>query len=287
MSFTSLETIDYIAIAVDIVILSAFVIYNAIVYTKRKNCMGITVNHVMLSRWRRYLYVAIFATWVIAFTIFIEKSTIRFFFHPVFVVPTLYTLDKSLPTWICKQIGIANACNCDIYEYNDFYPMLALGSIGNLVFAFTTLDLIGGVALLFSLVVLSLCIYYFIPSKHYDDIDIDDKMKVRDIDEIQEFLMMDRMSKKIIVLLDSKCQFCEMQINELFAIDPKILSKSVRLIDMTNVDELDPMVAFSLNINNPENIKNPTSIIFDSGMVVDHNEGLLDQTQLQNILTSF
>lgn len=287
MAFTSLETIDYIAIAVDIVILSAFVVYNAIVYTRENNCRDITVNRSMLTRWRRYLYMAIFATWVIAFTIFIEKSTIRFFFHPIFVLPTLYTLDKSLPTWICKQIGIANACNCDIYEHNDFYPMIVLAGVGNLVFAFTTLDLIGGVALLFSLVVLSLCIYYFIPSKYYDDINISDDMKIRDIDEIQEFLMMDRMSKKIIVLLDSKCQFCEIQINEILALDAKILSKNIRLIDLTNVEVLDPMIAFSLNINNPENIKIPTSIIFDSGMVVDHNEGLMDQMQIKNLLTSF
>lgn len=286
MAFTSLETIDYIAIAVDIVILSAFVIYNALVYTREKNCRGITVNRHMLTRWRRYLYLAIFATWVIAFTIFIEKSTIRFFFHPIFVLPTLYTLDKSLPTWICKRIGIANACNCDIYEYNDFYPMIALASIGNLVFALTTLDLYGGVALLFSLVVLSLCIYSFIPAKHYDDIDINENLKISDIDAIQEFLMHNRMSKKIIILLDSKCQFCEIQLNEIKALREEILTNNIRLIDLTN-SEMDPMVSFALNINSPETIKIPTSIIFDSGMVVDHNEGLMDQMQIENILTPF
>ena len=163
MAFSSLETIDYIAIIIDLVILSAFVIYNAVVYTREKNCTNITVNRSMLTRWRRYLYIAIFSTWFIAFAIFIEKSTIRFFFHPIFVIPTLYTLDKSLPTWICKQIGITNACNCDIYEYNDFYPMVVLASIGNLVFAFTTLDLYGGVALLVVLFVL-VHIYSFLQS---------------------------------------------------------------------------------------------------------------------------
>ncbi len=287
MAFSSLETIDYIFIIADVVILSAFIIWFFLTYTREKNCQDITVNKAMLIRWRYFLYIAIFATWGIAFAIFIEKSTIRFFLHPLFLLPTLYTLEKSLPTWICKQIGIANACNCDIYEYNDFYPMLALASIGNLVFAFTTLDLIGGVLLLLGLLILSVLAYLLIPAKHYDDIDIEDQMKVSDIDEIQNFLMIDRMSKKIIVLLDSKCQFCEIQLNEIRALDPEILSKSVRLIDTTNIEVLDPMIAFSLNINKPETIKIPTSVIFDSGMVVDHNEGLMDRMQLISLLTSF
>ncbi len=282
MAFISLQFMDLIFIAIDSIVLLGIAFYFYQKSNNPSNCRSLLVDRKMLKNWRFNLYSSIYITWIISYTTFIKLSIIRILLHPIFLALVLYNLKISLPAWFCKIRGISSSCNCDRYVYSDFIPMLILGIVINLILIFSSVSILMENILLLIGTLISIIII-FIPQKPSPTLMLEKELLINNIDEFQKFTMQSVDSSHILLLLDSKCEFCEIQLNELNKIQEEYKYR-IKIIDITNRENMDPIIQMTLNIDNLQNFSVPYSYAFRGGMVVNQQEGVINYDQLNSLL---
>ncbi|MCY3412946.1 MAG: hypothetical protein INQ03_15010 [Candidatus Heimdallarchaeota archaeon] len=283
MPFTDLATIDYIVLGIDAVILSAVVLYLGFTYSNMNNCAIITVGKSQLKWFRINLYSAVFSTFTIAFLTFVTSSYLRFIPHPIFVISTAYTLRISLPAYICKITKQIGKCNCDYYEYNDFPLLIFYATFVNILFAALTWSLMSGLIYLMVILLISGLFYQFLPTKDLSISAIPEELLISNISQYQEFIMVDYNVKKLFMVLSKSCKFCDVQLEEINLIPQEFRQKHLRIVDITDRNNVDEMLFTTLNLDpDPDSkIPVPLSFIIDSGMVIDQKDGYISSQEIQ------
>ena len=281
---SQLSVIDVSLLTVDVLIIAGLVIYYFNQGNNFSKCRKIEISTDRLFKWRISLYSSIFSTWIISFLIFVVPSAFSYVFHLIFLLSMNYLLNVSIPAYVCKKLGYGGTCNCDFYEYNDFEPMIALGIVGNLIFVFFNFNFIGGIVLLLGLGIISGILSKFLPKRELEPLKYPPHLLISEIDQLQAYLMTDPSERKLLTVVDAKCDFCEIQIKEILQMPEDIRNEQLRIFDLTYSDEVDPIIPMHLNMNTMEKIPVPTTFIFDGGMAIEQKDGVLSKTELEYIL---
>ena len=212
-----------------------------------------------------------------------NPSVLRFVFYIAFPYFTIVTLNISLPAWFCKFNKQSYLCNCDYYTYRDFEIVLLLGTVtGILMIIFPQYQLIPIISTF-----LLVLIYFFIPTKEVDILNYPRELQIENEEQLQLFLMSQSDKRKVILLIHSGCDFCELQINELNELSDD-LYENVRILDFTNGSMLNDFFLDYLNIErNYESMQFPATLIIDNGMSFDRRMGILSATEMTMILEDF
>jgi hypothetical protein len=204
--------------------------------------------------------------------------------HGFFTIAVAYNLTVSIPAYVCKLQGFGGTCNCDFYKYTDFYPMVILGSLGALLFLVFNLDIIVGSILLGLLILISILLYYLLPERELEFLKYPPRLLIDNIDNLQAFLMTNPHGKKLITIVDAKCDFCEIQVTEILRSEDNLIDDGLRIYDLTFKEQVDPIINMTLNLNIAEEIPVPTTIVFDSGMAVEQKDGVLSRDEIEMLL---
>jgi len=277
LSFLTLS--DFVILGADAILLTAIVIMHYINSKEEENCRNITVGPKNLLVWRYAFYGSVLSAWLGVYFLLGNTSTVRFIFYIAFPYLTTITLNISLPAWFCKLNKQMYLCNCDYYTYKDFKLVLVYGTIiGILLILFPLLSV-----LILSMILLGL-IYLFIPKKEIEGLNYPNELKISDESQLQNFLMKGSENRKIIILIHSGCDFCELQVNELNTL-PNDMYDNIRILDFTNGSVLDDFHLDYLNIErNYESMQFPATLIIDNGMSFDKRMGILSSTDMDMIL---
>ncbi len=281
MSVTDLVPIDLYAIGISIVLLLAVIIYHILRFSNMNNCAVIQFHGRKLYWWRINLYTAVLSTWLISYFTFAVSMWFRLLLYPVFIYSTSYTLNASLPMYICKYMKQIGTCYCDFYEYNDLYPMIAVGSLGNLIFAFIEWNALSGLMVLSIFMIIAYLIAYRLPKKALKVHSIPDNLLIRTTDEYQEYVMMNPESNKLLVVVGNSCKFCDVQMEEINSLPDDFLQQNVRVLDVSDKAKVDKIILFSLNLDTEFNFKIPISFQIRNGMCVDQKEGFVNAEEIQ------
>lgn len=276
--------IDIWLLVADIVIIIGIALMYIEQGTSFSQCRRIMISEDQLKYWRFFLYGTIFTSWLIALLVYVIPSTLRFVLHLFFVIGLNQMLEISVPAYICKKFGYGGTCNCDFYKYNDFYPMIGIGIIGNLLFSFLELNTSNGLLLFGILLLLSLGIATILPQRKLKPLKYPPELLISEIDDLQSYLMSTPHQKKLLTVLDAKCDFCEIQVEEIMRVQEELRLEHLRIYDLTFADEMDPIIPMTLNMNTSEKIPVPTTFIFDSGMAIEQKDGVLSKTEIEAIL---
>ncbi|MCE7737471.1 MAG: hypothetical protein GPJ54_21455 [Candidatus Heimdallarchaeota archaeon] len=288
MGLETLGALDWSILTIEALTFIAIFAYFFGPGTNVIRCRSIRVDEKQLDYWRISLYTQNLSVWMAAIYTFIDPSIVRVLFHLTFSISTVYMMVfVSLPTWVCKQKGYGGMCNCDFYGYNDFMPMLLLGGLGALVFAF--LDLTTSQAL-FSLAVmtfLAITIFFFLPEKEIEQLKYPPELLIRSIDEFQAFLMENPEETKLLTMLKDTCDFCVIQVDEIARVPKELVHSRLRIFDLS-LFGLDPLMALTLNIHGElDKIPVPSTRVYDHGMEIDQKDGVLSSPEIEQLLMSF
>ncbi len=284
MNQMSLVTLsDYVIIGADIIMILMVVVQHYVNSKDEKNCQTIVVGPKNLQAWRYALYGAVLSGWLSVFFLLSNPSVLRFVFYIAFPYFTIVTLNISLPAWFCKFNKQSYLCNCDYYTYRDFEIVLLLGTVtGILMITFPQYQLIPIISTF-----LLVLIYFFIPTKEVDILNYPRELQIENEEQLQLFLMSQSDKRKVILLIHSGCDFCELQINELNELSDD-LYENVRILDFTNGSMLNDFFLDYLNIErNYESMQFPATLIIDNGMSFDRRMGILSATEMTMILEDF
>ncbi|MHA2504458.1 MAG: hypothetical protein ACXAE3_16520, partial [Candidatus Kariarchaeaceae archaeon] len=203
--------------------------------------------------------------------------------HIYFIIGVSYMLYISLPAYICKKKGYGGTCNCDFYEYNDFIPMVILALTGHALFMMLSWDFNMGSILFLGLLTASLGINKLMPKKELQPLKYPEYMLINEIDQLQEYLMTNPHERKLLTILDARCDFCEIQVNEIMRSSAQD-GRQLRIFDLTYTDELDPIIPMTLNLDMEQKVPVPTTFIFDSGMATEQKDGVLSKNEIEALL---
>ncbi|MCH8908788.1 MAG: hypothetical protein IH840_17015 [Candidatus Heimdallarchaeota archaeon] len=176
-------------------------------------------------------------------------------------------------------------CHCDFYKYNDFIPMLIVGSIGALNFAIFPLNQLQALTLLIIYILYALVIAFLLPQKEIQPLKYPPQLLIQNIDQFQEFLMTNPQERKLITMVKATCDFCAIQVAELNQIPLDILSSRLRILDLS-IMKIDPILGMTLNISPDEldKVPVPSTRVYDAGMEVELKEGVLSSPEIQALL---
>jgi hypothetical protein len=193
----------------------------------------------------------------------------------------------SLPTWTCKQKGYGGMCNCDFYGYNDFVPMLMLGSIGGLIFAFIEMTPSQAVLMLAMMTFFAITIFFFLPEKEIEQLKYPPELLIRSVDDFQAFLMENPEETKLLTLLKDTCDFCVIQVDEIARVPKELVHSRLRIFDLS-LHGLDPVLGLTLNIQGElDKVPVPSTRVYDHGMEVEQKDGVLSSPEIEQLLTQF
>ncbi|MDH5401785.1 MAG: hypothetical protein OEY49_04765 [Candidatus Heimdallarchaeota archaeon] len=286
MVISAIQPIDYLMVGLEVILLGMIIFHLVNKGKIPDNCKQILINERMMIKWRYNLYLMVSFSWLIAYFTTINSSPVKFLFHSLFTFLIIDNLRISIPSYVCKKNGLGGSCACDNYKYNDFYPLIGLGIIGSFSLLFFNFTEIDGFLVIIGLSLLSVSIYYFLPLKDVTTLKYPEELLISDIDNLQEFLITNPTSKKLVILLNSSCDFCEIQVKELNDLPNEFRNNAIRIIDLTNKETIDPIISFTLNINTGDKIPVPATIIFDAGMVIEQKDGVLSKEELEFLITS-
>jgi hypothetical protein len=279
MIFNSLD-ISLIFVSALVFLSSLLLMYKR--YQKEVNCKVIEINKRNLIFWRFGLYGAVINAFLISYFTFIDQNIIRILFYIIFIICTLSCLTISFPPWICKNNGLMQHCNCDYYEFNDFIFLLLLGSFGSISFIFVIEEY--ALILLFILVLIQVLTYFYSPMKPPKSIFVPEEISISNLDEIQQFLIDNPKGRKLITLIHSGCDFCELQIDEIMKLTETVKS-NIKVLDLTLISEYDPFLLEFLSLNEAiEEIPFPSTLIIENGLSFDRREGVLTVNELQEMV---
>ncbi len=271
--------------AVFILILTLlFILLLTFRFSKKESCEKVEKKKKDLIIWRFALYSGIYSGLFLTYFTVVYATPFRFFFHIILLIAIFTTLNISLPSWICKKRKLIKNCVCDEYRYADFPPAIGLGLLGPITF----LILPDGDNLLANLVLFTFfatiaALYLMKPYKNIKALDYPDELKIYTITQLQEFLVSDSANKKLISIVQSSCDFCKLQLEEMSAIleqHPEL----VRIIDLTFPEKIEAFVFGFLNLEEPDNIKTPTNLIVNQGMNFDRRDGIITHDEINYYL---
>ena len=137
-----------------------------------------------------------------------------------------------------------------------------------------------------ALLLVSAAIYFLLPKRELTPLKYPPELLISDINQLQAFLMAHPRQKKLLTVLDAKCDFCEIQVNELIRMPRDVQEHQLRILDLTFIEDMDPIIPMTLNMNVEERIPVPTTFIFDSGMAIEQKDGVLSKSEIEFILAS-
>lgn len=283
MPFADLESVDLFAIVITLLFLLGVLVYFLLKYSNMKNCSIIVKKGRTLFWWRVNLYSAVVITWLIAYLTFANPFVGRFIFYPFFIFSTSYAMIASLPAYLCKLNKQIGTCLCDAYEYNDFAPMLVLGSLGNLIFAIFNWSQISGLLFIALLGILAYLIAMYIPKKVKKVHNIPEEILIRTADEYQQFIMVEPSSSKLVIVVGNSCKFCDEQVNSINLLPKKFIHDNIRVLDISDPKNIDQMILFTLNLDDSLNFPIPISFEIKNGMCIDQR-GFLTTEEMQYFL---
>lgn len=285
MAIGDINSVDFGLLVADLIVLG---LATAKYYTMGNSfgkCRHIEITQKNLNIWRFFLYTSVYATWIASLLLFIFPSNFRHLIHPYFITGVLYMMYISIPAYICKTNGYGGTCNCDFYEYDDFVPMIILAIIGHGLFIFLELSQFTGSILFVGLFVSSFFISKLIPKKELQPLKYPEYLLISEIDQLQEYLMTNPHEKKLLTVVDAKCDFCEIQVQEIMR-SSAFDGKQLRIFDLTITEKIDPIIPMTLNLDMDQKIPVPTTFIFDSGMAIEQKDGVLSKQEIEAILMS-
>ena len=280
---SNLTLADWLILSLDLIVLLGIVVYYYFFGTSIKLCRLIVIDENKLKLWRIGLYTAISCVWLIAIFTFDISNLLRFPLHLIFLVSTGYMLTVSLPSWLCKKRGYGGMCNCDVYAYRDFYPMLGLGIIGGLAFLFVPFETPTTLAFLASYILAMLGIFFLIPEKEPDQLKYPAELVLNSVDEFQAFLLNNPEQLKLITIVKNTCDFCFIQMAEIMSLPMDLIKDRLRIFDLSKND-IDPIMTLTLNIDDLKKVPVPSTRLYNGGMEVESKEGVLSSPELQSLL---
>ena len=287
----------FIAIDYDIVIwiLCLLLLFGVIIShyffsKKEKYCLSLNNNNSKnLAYWRYSLYLFSFSFFFYFFTLLSYSSDFRILFYLLSFLFIVILLDISLPSWFCKKNMILTNCNCDYYNYKDFSVVVIFSMVGVFclfIFSINKLNFLSFLFLFFYNFAL-ISIYLFFPKKVEASFSFPSDLVLKSIDDLQNFLITNINKRKIIFLVKSGCDFCQLQLNELNLLTPEE-RKFVKIINFSTPVMIDSFVLEFLNITMDRNIINfPTGIIIENGINSDVKEGVISSIELNYMLDNF
>ena len=252
---------------------------------KEKYCQSLGNSPNNLIYWRYSLYSFSISLGLYWFSFFNYLLDIRFLFFFLSLIFIAILLSISLPSWLCKKNNIVTECNCDYYKFRDFVPVIACTVIGASIFFFLSVT-INYISIYFMIIyALILCIlFFFTPKKDEEKLHYPPELFINSIGDLQTFLITDIDKRKIIFILKSGCEFCQIQVNELTQLGIKE-RKYLRILDFSESIMLDPFVFDFLNISPDKSKLNfPTGIVIESGINSDIKEGVMLSSELAFLL---
>ncbi|MHA2275294.1 MAG: hypothetical protein ACXAC2_05990 [Candidatus Kariarchaeaceae archaeon] len=288
MALDALTTLDWTILGVETVIFLTIIGYFLGPGTSVGKCRSIIVDEDKLTYWRVALYTQNLSVWLAAIYTFVFPSFGRMLFHLTFFSSTIYMLIwVSLPTWACKQKGYGGMCNCDFYGYNDLVPMLSLGALGGLLYAFIEMNASQAIFVLGLMTFLAIVVFFLLPKRDPVQLKYPPELLIRSIDEFQAFLMDNPEETKLLTLLKDTCDFCVIQVNEIARVAKELVHTRLRIFDLS-LHGLDPILGITLNIQGDlDKIPVPSTRVYDHGMEVEIKDGVLSSPEIEMLLNQF
>ncbi|MFV2014172.1 MAG: hypothetical protein ACC656_01985 [Candidatus Heimdallarchaeota archaeon] len=288
MALETLSTLDWTIFSIESITFIAIFAYFFGPGTSVIRCRKIRVDKNKLGYWRVALYTQNLSIWLAAIYTFIDPLLVRVLFHLTFYLSTIYMMAfVSLPTWTCKKKGYGGMCNCDFYGYNDFVPMLALGILGGLIFAFIVMTPSQSLLVLALMTFFAISIFFFLPEKEIVQLKYPPELLIRTVDDFQAFLMINPEQTKLLTMLKDTCDFCVIQVDEIARVPKELVHSRLRIFDLS-LFGLDPILAIALNIQGElDKIPVPSTRVYDRGMEVEQKDGVLSSPEIEQLLTQF
>ena len=237
-----------------------------------------------LVTWRYVFYFLLGTPILIVFFSCTVPFIIRYILHFILLVLFGIILHISVPSWICKLRYKSYKCNCDFYEYSDFYPGIAfaVGFSGVLFLLPENLEF--ALILLLSYFLILILLYFFSPRKKLDEMAFSKEYALTSVSDLQNFLIENINKKKIITFVHGGCEFCKLQIGEINRLN-QLAKKFIRVLDLTKGKMIDSFIFQFLNIDT-QNLSYPSSLIIENGISTDTKEGVLSLVELEQFLST-
>ena len=285
MSFADMDTLDIFAISFGALLLLSFVAYLVYTYSQSENCRLIEVGSNQIRLYRVHIYIAVISTWLIAYFTFGIDFWLKYPLHLTFIYSTSYLLKISLPAYICKMKKQLGTCNCDYYEYDDLIHMIIYATISNIIFAFFSWDLLFAGIYLILLLIGSYLIYHFSPKKKIKALELPPQLVMKTADDFQNFTSFEPEKSKIVIIASNSCSFCDIQVSEINAIPLHIIKDRLRVLDITDKNDVDLMILFALNLDESLNFFLPMSFVLNGGICTNQKEGAMLKQEIEEILS--
>ena len=274
----------FISFGIALIFVIILALYYFIRSKKKKFCDNLVSTKRQLFIWRVAFYGLLLIPVSIIFFSCVYPFFIKYLLHLIFLFLIWKTFKFSFPSWICKSLYKDYKCNCDRYEYYDFYPGLALSFVFSTVLFFLSEIFLLAFALFSFYIIILVALYFLIPKKKMDDLVFSSESMLTSLEDLQIFLTTHMNKKKLITFVHPGCEFCTLQLSEINQLTyPN--TKFVRILDPSKVDFSNNFFFEFLNID-INTLSYPTTLIIQNGISADIKEGVLSLLELKSLFSA-